>query len=129
MGAWGTGMLENDVALDVRLTFDGVLKRGGTVQEAIAEVMEESKDDLDDEGDRADLILALTWLASEKGAVPDWLEDEAREIIESDQTLALWEESPDRSAREAAELQLIAILDETAPHPGRIGALRPEDRT
>src|SRR4051794_25133621 len=111
MGAWGTGMLENDVALDVRLMFDGGLKSGGTVDEAIAAVMDESKDDLDDESDRADLILALTWLASEKGPVPEWLEDEAREIIESDQTLALWEESPDRSSREAAELLLVAILD------------------
>jgi hypothetical protein len=60
--------------------------------------------------------------------VPDWLEDEAREFVESDRALERMEDSPDRAAREATELLLVAVLDGTTPHPGRTDALLPEDR-
>lgn len=126
MSAWGTGLLENDVAADARLSFDEVLEGGGSVEEAINTVMREWEDDLDEPDDRASLILALAWLASEKSEVPDWLDEAAREVIDaqaaSHQT---WAETPDIAERREAEDLLIAVLDGTTPHPGRIGKLLP----
>jgi Domain of unknown function (DUF4259) len=128
MGSWGIGLLDNDIATDARLTFDSVLRRGGSVANAITAVMEESGEDLDEYNDRADLILALAWLVSERQAVPDWLDEEARDFVESDQALERWEDSPDRHAREAVEMLLISVLDGKVPHPGRQGAALPQDQ-
>ncbi len=125
MSAWGTGLLENDVAADARLSFDEVIESGGSVEEAVATVMKEWEDDLDEEDDRTDLILALAWLASEKQAVPDWLDEEARERIDGKVSLQTWEDTPELAERRAVEDLLLAILDGKAAHPGRIGKLLP----
>jgi hypothetical protein len=122
--SWGPGLLENDVAADARLSFDEVLEGGGSVDEAVNTVMHEWEDDLDGD-DRASLVLALAWLASEKSEVPDWLDEAAREIIDGQAASQTWEDTPEIAERRAAEDLLIAVLDGTTPHPGRIGKLLP----
>src|SRR3954447_26213974 len=119
MGAWGTGLLDNDVATDASLSFDDVLQGGGSVEEAIDAALNESEDLIDDDDDRADLVLALTWLASARGAVPGWLAAEARKVLTSGRSLQNWEGTPDHAERERVEVQLLAILEGTRPHPGR----------
>jgi hypothetical protein len=47
MGAWGTGLLDNDVALDASFSFDDVLQGGGSVDDALAAAMKESEDLID----------------------------------------------------------------------------------
>ena len=76
--------------------------------------------------DRADIILALAWLASERQATPDWLAADAREVIAKEVALSRWEGTPEYELRRAEELALLAILNGTAPHPGRPEHLRPE---
>jgi len=125
MGAWGPGILENDIAADARLTFDEQIADGATVEDAIAAVMRESDELLEDEDDRADLFLALAWLASERQSTPDWLAAEAREVIANEVALSRWEESDLYETRRVFEQTLAAILDGTAPHPGRPGHLLP----
>jgi hypothetical protein len=127
MGTWGTGLLDNDVAADASLSFDDVLQGGGSVAEAIDAAMQESEDLIDDEDDRADLVLALAWLAAEQRAVPDWLAAEARQVISSGRALSQWEGTPEYAARQAVERQLLGILDGSAPHPGRPDRLQSED--
>ena len=126
MGAWGTGLLENDVAADARLAFDDALADGGSVDDAIAAVMAEWEDALDDPDDRADLVLALALLASEQRAIPAWLEQEAREVIGAEQSIQRWEEEGYGDERRAAERELLEVLNGTVPHPGRPGNLMPE---
>jgi hypothetical protein len=125
MGAWGPGLLENDVALDALGFYDERVADGGSVEDAIAAVMNE----LDDEDDRADLILALAWLASERQATPDWLAADARAVIAKGVALSRWDESDLYEARRAFEQMLLAILDGTTPHPGRPEHLQPEQES
>lgn len=125
MGAWGPGLLENDVALDALGLYDERVADGASVDDAIAAVMDEMQDELDEEDDRADLFLALAWLASERQSTPDWLAAEAREVIANEVALSRWEESDLYETRRVFEQTLAAILDGTAPHPGRPGHLLP----
>ena len=125
MGAWGPGLLENDVALDALGLYDERVADGASVDDAIAAVMHEMQDELDEEDDRADLFLALAWLASERQSTPDWLAAEAREVIANEVALSRWEESDLYETRRVFEQTLAAILDGTAPHPGRPGHLLP----
>jgi hypothetical protein len=118
MTASGTGLLDNDVALDASLSFDDVIEGGGSVDEAIDAAMHESEDLIDDEDDRADLILALAWLAAERGAVPEWLGSEARRIVREGLALDRWQ-AADRARRQAVEQLLLDVLDGRVPHPGR----------
>ena len=129
MGAWGPGLLENDVALDALGFYDERVADGASVDDAIAAVMNEMADELDDEDDRADLILALAWLASERQATPDWLAAEARQVVADEVALSRWEESDLYEARRAFEQMLLAILDGTTPHPGRPEHLQPEQES
>ena len=119
MGAWGPGLLENDVALDMLGTFDDLILSGASVESAVAAVMAESKDALGDEDDRPDLILALAWLTSERRVTPDWLASEARQIIADEVTLMRWEESDALETRRIFEQTLLDILDGRRQHPGR----------
>ena len=125
MGAWGTGILDNDVALDAKLPFDEMIESGGSVDDAIASVLEEW-DDVPDEDDRADLILALAWLAGERGTVPATLAAEARQVIREQQALRRWDGSPDYAMRQSVERLLLDILDGRASHPGRQGTVPPQ---
>jgi hypothetical protein len=127
MSAWGPGLLENDVAMDALGTFDDRLASGASVEDAIAAVMDESEDILEDEDERADLILALAWLASERRATPDWLAAESRQVIAKEVALSRWEESDLHETRRAFEQTLLAILDGKTPHPGRPEGLEPEE--
>lgn len=129
MATWGTGLLENDIALDASLSFDDVLQGGGSVEEAVDAALNESEDLIDDEDDRADLVLALAWLAAEHRTVPAWLAAEARKVLNSGRSLGKWEGATDRAAREKVEVQLLGILAGTLPHPGRPDRLRPDDLT
>lgn len=126
MCAWGPGMLENDVAMDALGIFDDQIAVGATVEGAISSVMEDMKDGLDDEDERADVILALAWLSSERRATPRWLADEARAIVTNEVALSRWEESDHYETRRAFEQALLAILDGATPHPGRPEGLGPQ---
>jgi hypothetical protein len=126
MGTWGTGMLDNDVALDVMGTFDDQIAAGLTVTAAIAAVMNEYEDALDDPDDGDDVILALAWLASEKNALSRPLATRARTIVLRGTALARWEGKPEYGQRQAKEQALLAIMNGSAPHPGRPEHLQPE---
>jgi hypothetical protein len=82
--------------------------------------MHESEDLIDDEDDRADVILALAWLAAERGAVPEWLGSEARQIVQQGPAPDRWQ-AADRAQRQAVERLLLDVLDGRVPHPGRQG--------
>src|SRR5437867_12027236 len=68
MGTWGYGIFENDVSVDVRLTFEDAIHRGATVEEATRHVLAECADYLEDMDDRVQVWLAWAWLRLEKGS-------------------------------------------------------------
>ena len=67
MGAWGCGLFEDDVAVDVKLAFEGALEEGMTVPAATKQTLEEFEDSLDDEDDGPIVILSLAALQWERG--------------------------------------------------------------
>lgn len=115
MGAWGPGLLENDVAADVAATFRDVLDGGGSLDEAVATVLDEWSDALDDE-DGPDVALALAWLVSARGEVPAELKALALKAIRERQVLDRWRGAPEFEARQAEEQRLVEILEGRLPH-------------
>jgi hypothetical protein len=117
MGAWGTGLLENDVAADVAATFRDVLDDGGSVEEAVAAVMDEWQGALDDMDDGPDIILTLAWLTSAHNQVPAEIKQEALTIINTGQTLDRWRDPADVELRRAEERRLADLLEGRLLHP------------
>jgi hypothetical protein len=114
VGAWGTGLLENDVAADVAATFRDVLDTGGSVDKAVAAVIDEWRDALDD---GPDIILALAWLTSAHGPAPADIKAQALKIISEGQTLDRWLDPAAVEPRKAEERRLADILEGRLPHP------------
>jgi hypothetical protein len=80
MGTWGTGLFEDDLALDIKDMFKELIKDGQTVQEAISTVLEEFEDALEDFDEGATVVLALCSLGEEKGCITEELRDELRNV-------------------------------------------------
>jgi len=93
MGTWGYGIFENDVSVDVRLTFEDAIHRGATVEEATRHVLAECADYLEDMDDRVQVWLALASLQLEQGSVEDSIRKRALEVIEQGADLKRWEEN------------------------------------
>jgi len=93
MGTWGYGIFENDVSVDVRLTFEDAIHRGATVEEATRHVLAECADYLEDMDDRVQVWLALASLQLEQGSVEDSIRKRALEVIEQGADLKRWEET------------------------------------
>src|SRR5438034_9969669 len=93
MGTWGYGIFENDVSVDVRLTFEDAIHRGDTVEEATRHVLAECADYLEDVDDRVQVWLALASLQLEQGSVEDSIRKRALEVIDQGADLKRWEET------------------------------------
>ena len=109
MGAWGFGVLEDDVALDTLDVFDAALAAGLGLAEATDRVFEELAEALADSDDAEIVWLALAARQLELGEVDPRVRAGA---LEHAHTSTRWAEAPpeDRQARKAAVDQLIARL-------------------
>jgi len=61
MGNWGIGILQDDVADDVLITFEKALANGLAVEEATQQVIDDSPD-IDDDDDGPTIYMALATL-------------------------------------------------------------------
>jgi hypothetical protein len=94
MGHWGPGILEDDVAVDVRVAFEDALSEGLSISEATQRVLDDPPAGFDDEEDAAVTYLALAALQLEHGALEAAIRDKAIAFIESGIPLWRWEGSP-----------------------------------
>ncbi|OGS50963.1 MAG: hypothetical protein A3K65_03900 [Euryarchaeota archaeon RBG_16_68_12] len=62
MGAWGCGIFEDDVALDVRGGFEEAVNGGASVEETTRMILEEYAEGLEDAGDGPVIYRALAAL-------------------------------------------------------------------
>jgi hypothetical protein len=104
MGAWGIGLFDDDVAVDVKLSFEGGLEAGMTVAAATRETMEEFEDYLDDEDDGPIVVLALAALQWERGKLQERLKKKAIAILESGQGLERWEDEGEPTLTERRQV-------------------------
>ena len=89
MGTWGTGIFEDDMALDVRNAFEDALATGATLPEATDQVLEQFADALDDTDDRPVVYLALAALQLERGAVQPEIQEKAL-VVRQRSFLVAW---------------------------------------
>lgn len=121
MGAWGCGLFEDDVALDVKDTFDDALASGETLAAATRAVLEEFEDSLDDDDDGPIITLALAALQWERGKPQEKWKKQALAIIEDGRGLERWEDAGpgELAGRRQALETLKAMLESEPPKPAR----------
>lgn len=92
MGAWGCGIYQDDMALDIKEEFVGKLKRGKEAKEASKEIIEEYITEEDEE------LNLIVWsvLADQEwklGRLEEEIKKKAIEYIEEEKGLEVWKES------------------------------------
>ena len=93
MGAWGYGIFEDDVALDVRGDFEEAVNGGASIEEASAVILGEYAEELEDVDDGPVVYLALAALQVERGRVQDPIRREALRVIDEGTNLPRWEDA------------------------------------
>jgi hypothetical protein len=120
LGTWGSGIFEDDLALDVRDAFEGAVERGQGPEGAAEEVLHEFEDSANDMDEGPVVFLALASLLLDNGVHDHPIISKAREIIASRAGLERWEEAGEADLLERRHVyeQLRARLDGDAPSDG-----------
>lgn len=92
MGAWGTGLYQDDDTCDIKEEYLNYLRIGKTNEEALQEVISDNKEMIKD-----DEIGPLFWLALadtqwKYGRLTNDIRDRALEVIDSGKDLERWKE-------------------------------------
>lgn len=93
MGRWGTGLFDDDVALDVERDFESALEEGLSAPEATQRVLAQCASWLEDEDYGPVVLLALAALQVQYGAIQPQLRDQALGILVTGAGMELWEEA------------------------------------
>jgi aryl carrier-like protein len=96
VGAWGTGLFDDDTTCDVRDSFIDYLDEGNTPEEATHLILEEYLDELDPEDDLEVMSLVYIGLSSiqmKKKCLQEQVRKTAIDLIERGADLELWEEA------------------------------------
>ena len=111
MGAWGTELLDDDVASDVRSTFENELEGGASVAHATEVVLREWSDAFEDEDDGPIVWLALAALQLDRGAFQKSVRDKALAVIEGGVNQRRWDEeaTPEDAAKRPVVLEELKV--------------------
>lgn len=111
MGAWGTGLWEDDLSCDIQDEWNELMDEGVSPRKATKIILkswqEEFSDYDDDEDKQADesiLFISLAGLQMRHKALTASVKKKALQLIEQGADLALWEEGDDESYRERKEV-------------------------
>ena len=95
MGAWGTGLFDDDTTCDVKDQFIEYIEEGNSAEEATKLILEEYVDEFDIEEELEEMSLVYIDLAAiqlEKGCLQEEVRNKAIALIER-ADLELWEEA------------------------------------
>ncbi|MDT3497897.1 DUF4259 domain-containing protein [Bacillus toyonensis] len=95
MGAWGTGLFDDDTTCDVKEQFIEYLEEDNSIEEATKLILEEYLDEFDIDEDLEVLSLVYIGLAAiqlKKGCLQDKVRNNAIALMERGADLELWEE-------------------------------------
>ena len=93
MGAWGTAIFSDDIAVDTRDAFTDFVAEGLTPPQATDRLIKEFADYLEDEDDAVVFWLSLAATQWKLGRLVAHVRDHAIKIIESEADLRRWEDS------------------------------------
>ena len=111
LGIWDTGILDNDLSLDVIAEFEDLLENGQSVSEATNNVLESFNDSLNDEDERAVVYLSLALIQCKMNCLQKELAASTLSIIESGEGLAYFDPgSSDYLKRELALKELKSLI-------------------
>ena len=91
MGAWGAGLYQDDVALDIKDGYVDLLRKGYSKEEAIETMMDEYDFYFEDEDDVISAVLALADTAWKYGRCTEELKKFALDIIHLDLSQQEWD--------------------------------------
>ncbi|WP_175990216.1 MarR family transcriptional regulator [Bacillus sp. Marseille-Q1617] len=103
MGAWGTGLFDDDTTNDVRDSFIDYLDEGNTPEEATQLILEEYVEEFDPEEDLEVMSLVYIGLSSiqlEKKCLQEQVRKTAINLIERGADLELWEDADSKEYEE-----------------------------
>lgn len=118
MGAWGTGLYQNDTSLDVKDEFVDKLHRGKSPEEITAEMIEDYACIMDDAEEAPLFWFALADTQWKRGMLLPEVKEKALFWIDKGGDIALWEEEPRLAAKRKKVIE--ALKEELlAPQPPR----------
>jgi hypothetical protein len=103
VGAWGTGLFDDDTTCDVRDQFIDYLEEGYTAAEAAKSILEEYEEEFSIEEDLEVMSLVYIGLAAvqlEKHCLQEQVRLKTIKVIELGADLELWEEADDHDYEE-----------------------------
>ncbi|HDR3329428.1 MULTISPECIES: hypothetical protein [Bacillus cereus group] len=120
MGAWGVAILSDDIAEDIKLLYKDLLANEYSNEEASRIVIEEYKNELDDE-ETIVFWLVFSSIQWKLGRLQENVKQKALQIIESGADLARWEEEPKlQKKREAVLNKLREQLHSPQPEAKKV---------
>src|SRR3989304_6345395 len=96
MGAWGYGIFDGGLALDIRASFEEAIRGGASVEEATKLVLQEYGGSLDDPDEASVVYLVLAALQNRHGGLQDSIRRKALSLIAHGVDLARWGGSNER---------------------------------
>lgn len=115
MGTWGVGIFQNDTADDVRYYYKAKLKKGKSDEEALREIIEESKDYIYEDDDKYDFWFGLADLTYDLGRLTDEVKTKALKLIECGSDLDRWEDSDCKKREKQLDKLKEKLLSEPLP--------------
>jgi hypothetical protein len=100
MGTWGTGLFDDDVALDAKGLFDDLVDQGASPGQAAEQVLEEMQHEANDQDDGPVLVLALASLLLDHSIQVHPVLEKAREVINTGAGLDRWEDASPKALSE-----------------------------
>jgi Fe-S-cluster formation regulator IscX/YfhJ len=113
MGAWGTGLWEDDLACDIQDEWNDLLDEGISPRKATKiilkswlEELEDYEDDMERQPDESILYISLAALQMRNKALTILIKKKAIELIDKGADLELWEDGDQESYEERKKFLL-----------------------
>lgn len=103
MGAWGPGLYQNDVALDVKDTYEDLLHKGVLDEEITDRILEEYADSLIDADDGPVIWFALADIQQRRGRLDETVKEKTISFIDAGADLPAWKNAPESLQRKRTE--------------------------
>jgi len=107
VGAWGTGIFDDDTTCDVRDSFIDYLDEGNTPEEATQLILEEYLDEFNPEEDlevMSLIYIGLSAIQMKKKCLQEQVRKTAIDLIERGADLELWEEADTKDYEKRKEV-------------------------